>query len=118
MKEALSVICVIIPVLFIVFEFASYVVYGKILKNKDVDRALDFHIQKGSSLNPYSSGIINIGDMPFISTVRVPTLAMYYIDDVGRVSIFSSAHRRIRKIHKQLLSEVEVPTIEEKLKIK
>ena len=115
--EVLTAGIIAVPIILLTFEFASYMTYGGFLKSKDVIKALDFHLQKGATLNPYDKNIITIGDMPFISTTKSP-FGYYYINDVGRVFVFSSAHRRISKIHDVLLSELSKPTIEEKLKIK
>ena len=115
--STLVVFSVLLPLLLGTLEFASYMTYGGFLKSKDVIKAIDFHLVKGASLNPYDKNIITIGDMPFISTTKSP-FGYYYISDVGRVFVFSSAHRRISKIHDVLLSELSKPTIEEKLKIK
>ena len=115
--EVLTAGIIALPIILLTFEFASYMTYGGFLKSKDVIKAIDFHLPNGASLNPYDKNIITIGDMPFISTTKSP-FGFYYISDVGRVFVFSSAHRRISKIHDVLLSELSKPTIEEKLKIK
>ena len=116
--STLVVFSVVLPLLLGTFEFASYMTYGGFLKSKDVIKAIDFHLPKGASLNPYDTNIITIGNMPFISTTK-SVLGYYYISDVGRVWVFSPAHKRISQLHDFLLKEAKPkPTIEELLKIK
>ena len=112
------------------FEGLTYGVYGKILKSKDVEEALDYHYPKGVHINSYSSDILTLGDqsgyggkeMPFISKVPIPILSYYYINGVGRVGRFSVAHKRIKQIYKETRGEYikQNPpvTIKQKLNIK
>ena len=116
--EVLAAGIIALPIIILTLEFASYMTYGGFLKSKDVIKAIDFHLPKGASLNPYDTNIITIGNMPFISTTK-SVLGYYYISDVGRVWVFSPAHKRISQLHDFLLKEAKPKqTIEELLKIK
>jgi hypothetical protein len=115
--ETLFAFMIVLSIVLFAFELASYLTYGRILKTKIVNQALDVHIPKGAELNPFEDSIINIGDMPYITNTK-SILGMYYISGVGRILTFSSAHNRISKLHKQLLAETRKETIEELLKIK
>ena len=115
--ETLLAFMIVLSIVLFAFELASYLTYGRILKTKIVNEALDAHLPKGAELNPFEDSIINIGDMPYITNTK-SILGMYYISGVGRILTFSSAHNRISKLHKQLLAEKQNQTIEELLNIK
>jgi hypothetical protein len=110
----------------IVFELCAFWVYGPILNSKIVDEALDYHAPKGVHLNSYSSDILILGDMtgfggnemPYISKLPVSILSKYYISNVGRVSRFSNAHKRITELYKQAETPIPTKTIKQKLNIK
>ena len=120
MNRLIEIFCtllVLLPILILALEFASYMAVGGYVKSEDVIKAIEFHLPNGASLNSFDSNIINIGDMPFIATSK-SLLGMYYIHNVGRIWIFSPAHKRISEIHKQLLAEKQNQTIDEMLNIK
>ena len=119
LTDGLLVCTILFLMLLFITEVASFLTYGKILPTEIVNKALDIHIPKGAELNPFDTNIITIGDMPYIATTK-SFLAYYHIDDIGRVWIFSSAHKRISKLHNELLNNPETnpkPTIEQLLKI-
>jgi hypothetical protein len=123
MESVLLAFCITVPILIFVFEFASFMTYGWFIKNDVLEEALDHHIPNGCTINPYDLNIITIGNMPFISTCKADVLGKYYVDGVGRVSRFSSAHKRIANIHKELkrrwiAENTPEKTIREKLNIK
>ena len=94
----------------IAFEVASFVSVGWFIPNKLLNEALDKHIPNGSRLNMFDDDIIRIGDMPLvIATLPGGFLGKYYVQDVGRVYRFSSAHRRIEKLHNELKPVVTKP---------
>lgn len=115
--ETLFAFMIVLSIVLFAFELATYLTYGGILKTKIVNQALDVHMPEGAELNPYEDSIINIGDMPYITSTK-SILGMYYISGVGRILTFSSAHNRISKLHKELLAETRKETLEELLKIK
>ena len=120
MNRLIEIFCtllVLLPIFILALEFASYMEVGGYVKSKDVIKAIEFHLPKGAHLNPFDNDIITIGDMPFIATSK-SLLGMYYIHNVGRIWLFSPAHKRISEIHKQLLAEKQNQTIDEMLNIK
>jgi hypothetical protein len=102
MNDLILKLCIILPFIFIVVEIVSHLVYGRIIPNKLLNEALDKNIPKGCELNSLDTEIIYIGNMPYISTSFPSFLNKYHVSDVGRVIRFSSAHRRIAKLHKEL----------------
>ena len=105
------------------FEVASFATYGWFIPDKLLNEALDQHVPKGCSLNMFDTKILNIGDMPFVSTIPIGILGSYYIHNVGRVRYGTLAHKRIKNIHTQLKRqwEAEHPKeteIRKQLKIK
>lgn len=119
--STLIALVVTLPILLGTFEFSTYMTYGGFIKSEDVIKAINHHLPKGVSLNPFDTDIITIGNMPYISTTKSP-FGYYYIDGVGRVFTFSKAHDMISMIHKTALldytKENPSKTIEEKLNIK
>ena len=105
MLEILLVFVVFVFIVSIVFELATFCVYGSFIPDKLVNEALDTHLSKGISVNPYDNSIVTIGELPYISKVPNGILGSYYIDDVGRISRFSSGHKRIDSIYKNLKYE-------------
>lgn len=105
MKEILVITLSVIFILSIVSELSTFCVYGSFIPDKLVNEALDKHLSKGISVNPYDNSIVTIGDLPYISKVTVGILGSYYIDDVGRISRFSSGHKRIDSIYKNIKYE-------------
>jgi hypothetical protein len=121
--SVLVALCVCVPVLLLVFEFASFMSVGWFINDKVLNEALDQHVPNGCDLNPYNLDIVNIGKMPFISTVKLGIFGLYYVNNVGRVRYGTLGHKRIRNIHTQLLrkyKEEHSPekTLRQKLNIK
>lgn len=121
MEHFLIALCVTLPLVLGAFEFAAYMTYGGFIKSDDVIKAINYHLPNGVDVNQFSTDIITIGKMPYISTTKSP-FGYYYIDGVGRVWTFSKAHTMISMIHKQALLDYNKQnpskTIEEKLNIK
>ncbi len=87
----------------IAFEVAAFISCGWFIPNDLLNEALDKHIPKGGRLNMFDDDIIRIGDMSHqIQTVPGGFLGKYYVYGVGRVFRFSSAHRRIERLHNEL----------------
>ena len=84
------------------FELAAFVSCGWFIPNDLLNEALDKHIPNGSELNMFDDDIIRIGDMHYISTLPGGFFGRYYVKSVGRVFRFSSAHRRIERLHNEL----------------
>jgi len=91
------------------FEVAAFASVGWFIPNDLLNEALDKHIPKGARLNMFDDDIIKIADMHQISTLPVGFLGKYYVQSVGRVFRFSSAHRRIERLHNELKSPVIKP---------
>ena len=99
---------IIVCGLFAAGEFAGYVVYGKYVKipirgKTDISKL---------RLNMFDENIIDgLVDGRYVSYGWLPiSLSRYHIAGVGRVFIFSEAHRRIKRIHRELKKE-KVKTI-------
>jgi hypothetical protein len=101
------------------FEMAAFVSVGWFIPNKLLNEALDKHIPNGIRVNTFDDDIITIGNMHQIATLPGGFLGKYYVYSVGRVYRFSSAHRRIERLHNQLKPPVIKPkrNIREELNI-
>ncbi len=119
MESILLAFIIALTLAVIAFEVASFVSVGWFIPNKLLNEALDKHIPNGSRLNMFDDDIIKIEDMHQISTLPAGFLGKYYVQSVGRVFRFSSAHRRIERLHNQLKSPVIKPkrNIREELNI-
>ena len=84
------------------FEVAAFASVGWFIPNDLLNEALDKHIPNGTRLNMFDDDIIIIGNMHQISTLPVGFFGRYYVQSVGRVFRFSSAHRRIKRLHNEL----------------
>lgn len=105
----LAFIIALIMVVF-AFELAAFVTCGWFIPNDLLNEALDKHIPNGSELNWFDEDIIRIGKMTHqIQTVPAGFFGKYYVYGVGRVFRFSSAHRRIEKLHNELKPVVTKP---------
>ena len=93
----------------IAFEIAAFVSVGWFIPNDLLNEALDKHIPNGSRLNMFDDDIINIGNMHQIATLPAGFFGKYYVLGVGRVFRFSSAHRRIERLHNELKPVVIKP---------
>ena len=91
------------------FEIAAFVSVGWFIPNKLLNEALDKHIPNGSRLNMFDDDIIRFEEMSSIATLPGGFFGKYYVYGVGRVFRFSSAHRRIEKLHKELKPVVTKP---------
>lgn len=100
----ISFVLIVIP-----FEVAAFVSCGWFIPNDLLNEALDKHIPNGTRLNMFDDDIIKIGDMHQISTLSGGFFGKYYVLSVGRVFRFSSAHRRIERLHNELKSPVIKP---------
>jgi len=111
----------IIGLIFVViaFELAAFVSCGWFIPNKLLNEALDKHIPKGIRLNTFDDDIIRFAEMSSIATLPAGFFGKYYVYGVGRVFRFSSAHRRIEKLHNELKPVVIKPkrNIREELNI-
>ena len=86
----------IVLVLVTISRLATYIVYGSLIKDEDWVPILEKQIQKGSKCNLFDPSIINIGDLPFISTVPFDILGYYYISGHGVISRWSKTHKLIK----------------------
>lgn len=93
----ISFICIVFA-----FEVAAFASCGWFIPNDLLNEALDKHIPNGVRLNMFDDDIIKIGDMHQISTLSGGFFGKYYVQSVGRVFRFSSAHRRIKRLHIEL----------------
>jgi hypothetical protein len=91
------------------FEMAAFASCGWFIPNKLLNEALDKHIPNGTRLNMFDDDIITIGNMHQISTLPGGFFGIYYVHSVGRVFRFSSAHRRIERLHNELKPAVIKP---------
>jgi hypothetical protein len=93
----ISFICIVFA-----FEMAAFASCGWFIPNDLLNEALDKHIPNGIRLNMFDDDIINIGGMHQISTLPGGFFGKYYVLGVGRVFRFSSAHKRIKRLHIEL----------------
>jgi hypothetical protein len=93
----------------IAFELAAFVSVGWFIPNKLLNEALDKHIPNGIRVNTFDDDIITIGNMHQIATVPGGFFGKYYVQSVGRVFRFSSAHRRIKRLYNELKPQVIKP---------
>jgi hypothetical protein len=100
------------------FELVAFVSCGWFIPNDLLNEALDKHIPNGSRLNMFDDDIISIGNMNQIHN-EGGFFGKYYVSGVGRVFRFSSAHRRIERLHNELKPVVIKPkrNIRKELKI-
>ena len=87
----------------------QYDLYATVIPNDIINETLDLNIPKGYDIKIHNSFLINdtyiyIGEMPFIKIIDLPIFYKYYVNNVGMVFRFSSAHKRIAKIHDELYS--------------
>lgn len=95
------------------FEFASFSTYGWFVKDSD---AFDYiNKYKTFSKNPFCGDIISpsaegkefnesikiLSDNRYISKTKLALLSRYHIKDMGRVAIWSEAHKKIKELYKQ-----------------
>ena len=113
------VFLIVFVLIVIAFEVAAFASCGWFIPNDLLNESLDKHIPKGARLNMFDDDIIKIEDMHQIATVPGGFFGKYYVLGVGRVFRFSSAHRRIERLHNELKSPVIKPkrNIREELNI-
>jgi hypothetical protein len=104
----LAFIIALIMIVF-AFELAAFASCGWFIPNDLLNEALDKHIPNGSRLNMFDDDIISIGNMHQIAILPGGFFGKYYVSGVGRVFRFSSAHRRIEKLHNELKPVVVKP---------
>ena len=111
-----SILLVIIAISFLL-EIPTYAVYGWLIKDKLVMKALDkaYKDSNGITLNPYNESILTIGTLPFIS-IHYSIFSYYYINGVGRISRFGKSHKRIKHSY-NLLKGTREQRIKRKLNI-
>lgn len=105
---------IILTVFLLTLEFAAKSTYGSFLSNEEVsDYINQFDYFEA---NPYSATLISGGnenettyeilerlnDRSFISVTALPLYSKYYINGKGRVLRFSSAHKQIDNLYKNL----------------
>lgn len=95
-------------VILIIGELSTCLIYGFFMKENDLKKYLDER-EGNFELNPINPTIIRnknlFLDLNFIATNAVPTLSVYYVNHMGRVWRWSESHKRIKKIHKELIEE-------------
>jgi hypothetical protein len=105
------IISAFIPVVIVftlIARLATRITFGKILKDEVWVPILEKQIQKGSRCNSLDSSIIDIGDLPFISTVPFDILGYYYISGHGVISRWSKSHKLIKaEYNKKKQKELE-----------
>ena len=104
----LAFIIALIMIVF-AFELAAFASCGWFIPNKLLNEALDKHIPNGIRVNTFDDDIITIGNMHQIATLPGGFFGKYYVLGVGRVFRFSSAHRRIKRLHNELKPAVIKP---------
>jgi len=98
-----TLICLIIFIITVI----QYDIYTTVIPNRIINETLDLNIPKGYKIK-VSETLLNrhiyiyIGEMPFITNVDLPIFYKYYVNNVGMVFRFSSAHKRIAKIEREL----------------
>ena len=113
----ITAIYIVLFLVIIINQIVNIIVYGRIIKDDLVIKALDkaYNDGNGISLNRYDNTILNIGMLPFIST-HFDLFSRYYIDGVGQISRFGKAHKRIKHTH-NLLKGTREQRIKRKLNI-
>ena len=110
--EILLVIIIVCVIFTIVSEWATYLTYGRFLKDEEVLNYLKKY--KSFSINQFEHSIIS-GDIDFsntkevmeklknadfISTTRMSVLSKYYIHGYGRIRSWSTGAKIIDKLYK------------------
>jgi hypothetical protein len=85
-----------------IMEFASFAVYGKILNSAFYEDVIKIQSQKGVRLNGIDPSIINIGNLPYITT-NFSLFNKWHITGIGRVWRWSKLSKLIDEIHKQAI---------------
>lgn len=92
----LKIVLLVLLVLVAITRLSTYIVYGSLIKDEDWVPILEKQIQKGSELNPFSSNMIDIGNLPYISNVPFDILGYYYISNKGIIPRWSKSHKLIK----------------------
>ena len=88
---------VIIVLVLGVVRLATYMIYGSLIKDEVWAPILEKQISKNQTrLNMFSSDIINIGDLPYISNIQFDILGYYYINGVGIIPRWSKSYKLIK----------------------
>lgn len=78
-------------------RLVTYMVYGSLIKDEVWAPILEKQISKNQTrLNMFSSDIINIGDLPYISNIQFDILGYYHISGRGVVPRWSKTHKLIK----------------------
>jgi hypothetical protein len=90
--------------LIIILEFASYVVYGPLLSDKEIDEFLNGCDE--FDVNVFNKRIIQPknGDFGrlYITNLPITLLCKYCISNKGRIPLWSNGHQKIKKIFNNL----------------
>lgn len=86
----------IVFVLLILSEIATFIVFGCFASKKDTELLMNLD-PKNLELNKYSKSILRTE--PFISTLPFSIFAKYYINDKGIVPRWSKLHKKIKEYY-------------------
>ena len=113
-------VLIVLGVLFLVFEGTTHSVYGKFLSDEIVDAYIEEF--EPFEFNPFDNDIVSpkmkfdddydiermihvAKNGRFISKTKVSILSRYYINNLGRVPIWSTSHKKVRDLYKKLKQE-------------
>jgi preprotein translocase subunit SecY len=99
------VVLIFVLVLVCAFRLSTYITYGSLIKDEEWVPILEKQSQKGSALNMFDSSIINIGALPYITSISFDILVKYYISNVGAVPRWSKSHKIIKAEFKKIKEE-------------
>jgi hypothetical protein len=108
--NTLIITLIVLSTLIFLITVIQYDLYSAVIPNRILNKELDIHIPNGCELKASETFLnddiyLYIGEMPFITNIEIPIFFKYYVNNVGMVFRFSSAHKRIAKIHRELIRE-------------
>ncbi len=99
-------ILIIILALILIFWIATIFTYGWYISDESIYDVLQRHKTSKISLNMFNASIINIGNMPYISSLPASLSCKYYISGMGIIPRWSKSHKLIKQCYKEALENL------------
>jgi len=90
-------------IMVLIFEFASFITYGKWLRGDFLDRYFEKNWESYNGLNPYRPSMFYGGYKPYLSKTLFRLFCGWYIEDIGQIPRWSKWHKKLNKRHEELL---------------
>lgn len=87
-------------------ELSKLICYGGYITDLEIYNSLVKHKDKNIRLNQFNPNIIDLGTLPFISTLPMPTFSKYYINNMGMIPRWSKSHKLIEQCFKEALESL------------